>query len=289
MAGDMGASVGAHPRAEALVVEQAGQLGLHGPDFAGRDEGAGLAGHDQLGEGADGGGDDWDAGRHGLQGRDAEAFPTLGCDEDVEGGIPVGRLGRGHLGREEDALGESGLPHALAEGGEEGPVTSDGPAHDDGADVGPVARDLDHGVHEDIGALLVPDAAEATDPAEGRQPEAGEEGGLAGGGLELGGVDAMADDDGGAFEVGGGLAGGGDDGVHAPDEEPAPCGVAALGCGGEDELEGGAEDEPEEDSTEHFDVPAGVPDAPWAALRRGAEGREIAEPNAGDGLGESGR
>ena len=140
--------------------------------------------------------------------------------------------------------------------------------HNDGSQTRMPREQRQDGVNKNIGAFLMPNAPVATDEEGVGQAKRVAQGAArcgVGRRAEGGGVDAVQNNAGGAGEVVGAAARGGDDGVHAADEKSRPPGVAALRCGSKQQAQAAAKNMAEDDSEQHFNVAAGVPDAPSVA------------------------
>ena len=122
-------------------------------------------------------------------------------------------------------------------------------AGDEGGPTGMVGQKRNHAVDEEVGALLVADAAEAADVTEGRVEAA----------CALGfrfvirgtkdvAVDTVHDDGAWHFEIACSSCTRRDHGVHLADQEFRPSGMLALRSGGEDKLQGHAQDVAQRDT-----------------------------------------
>ncbi len=193
---------------------------------------------DHIGEDADIGGDHGHAAGQGFQGREAETFPALGRDEEVERAVPA--LDVAMLADEEDAVRKAGARDPRLQVALEARVFRGRSAGDHGLPAGVAGQERDHRVNEEVRALLVPHAAEAADRAcPGVETEFGARGGRASWmRAEAVEVDAVVDHGMRHREIGARARRGRDHGVHPADQPAGVAGVAALRGGGEDETSG---------------------------------------------------
>ncbi len=153
--------------------------------------------------------------------------------------------------------------------------------HDDRCPFRAIRQYADHGPDEFLRSFPRadpaehPDAVAAGQAAHGPCPRA-----VRGGGKRLR-VDAVTDDHGLPGQVRGRLRGRGDHRVHPPVVEARDPAVMPLGGGGEEEDERKPQKAPQNESGQHVDVPARVPDPPGTAT---AMPKELEEADPRDAV-----
>ena len=202
---------------------------------------------------------------HGFKRRDAETFPSLRSDEQVERLVPARHGVHRRLGQEPDPVFETRPGHLVAEGLLERLVLSRRTAHDQGLRIRVIRQHFQHRVDEYIRTLLVADAPETPDSEAFGQTERIPERSPVGGWAEGCGIDSMRYHLRRPPQVGRGPAGSGDHGVHAQNQEAGIARVIALRRRGEHELQALPQDVTQEQPEKHLGVSPRMPDTTLAA------------------------